>query len=249
MAASHTNNNILSGLAGADLPEPQQKAYLEGHDADIPTDIALAEPRQSHEHDSEKSAPQSKTTFVDESLNSTVPSADDDEQDPNIVYWSSPDDAANPQNWPASTKWTQIGILSALTFLTPLASSMFAPGVPELMREFETSSSVLATLVVSIYVLGFAFGPLVMAPLSELYGRLWVYHTCNLGFIGFTIACGRAQSMGELCVYRFLQGVWGVCPVTIGGGTIADMMPPEKRGGAMSIWALGPMLGPVVGGS
>lgn len=246
--AALLSNNILPGLAGADLPEAQQKAYLEGHDADIPTDIAPAIPRQSREHDSEKSGPHSQTTFVDESLESTVPSAEDDEQeDPNIVYWSSPDDAANPQNWSASTKWTQIGILSALTFLTPLASSMFAPGVPELMREFNTSSSVLATLVVSIYVLGFAFGPLVIAPLSELYGRLWVYHICNLGFIAFTVACGRAQSMGELCVYRFLQGVWGVCPITIGGGTIADLMPPEKRGGAMSIWAMGPLLGPVVG--
>ncbi|KAI5358695.1 putative major facilitator superfamily, MFS transporter superfamily [Septoria linicola] len=124
---------------------------------------------------------------------------------------------------------------------------MFAPGVPELMREFQTDSSLLATFVVSIYVLGFAFGPLIIAPLSELYGRLWIYHVCNIGFIGFTIACGRAQSMGELCVYRFLQGVWGVCPITIGGGTIADLMPPEKRGSAMAIWAMGPLLGPVIG--
>jgi MFS family permease len=49
---------------------------------------------------------------------------------------------------------------------------MFAPGVPELMQEFQSSNIELGTLVVSIYVLGFAFGPMVLAPLSELYGRM-----------------------------------------------------------------------------
>ena len=241
------NTNITPGLAGGDLQEYEKKAYLEGHDADIPTDTTVPRPRDFDSHQVEKNSSDPRATFID--LENTTTSSEDEYQqhDSNIVYWSSSTDPSNPQNWSTSRKWTQIAILSALTFLTPLASSMFAPGVPELMTEFNTTSSTLATFVVSIYVLGFAFGPLVIAPLSELYGRLWVYHVCNLGFIGFTIACGRAQSMGELCVYRFLQGVWGVCPITIGGGTIADLMPPEKRGGAMAIWAMGPLLGPVIG--
>lgn len=240
------NTNITPGLAGGDLPEYEKKAYLEGHDADIPTDTTVTKPMHLRSQDMEKTTSQPRATFID--LENTATSEDEYQQeDSNIVYWSSSIDPSNPQNWSTSRKWTQIAILSALTLLTPLASSMFAPGVPELMQEFNTTSSTLATFVVSIYVLGFAFGPLVIAPVSELYGRLWVYHICNIGFIGFTIACGRAQSMGELCVYRFLQGIWGVCPITIGGGTIADLMPPEKRGGAMAIWAMGPLLGPVVG--
>ena len=43
---------------------------------------------------------------------------------------------------------------------------MFAPGVPQLMGDFDSSNSVLASLVVSIYILGNAFGPIVLAPLS-----------------------------------------------------------------------------------
>ena len=43
---------------------------------------------------------------------------------------------------------------------------MFAPGVPQLMSEFDSNNSVLASLVVSIYILGNAFGPIVLAPLS-----------------------------------------------------------------------------------
>jgi MFS family permease len=49
---------------------------------------------------------------------------------------------------------------------------MFAPGVPELMQEFHSTNIELGTLVVSIYVMGFAFGPMVLAPMSELYGRM-----------------------------------------------------------------------------
>lgn len=56
---------------------------------------------------------------------------------------------------------------------------MFAPGVPNVMNDFNTSSNLLATFVVSIYVLGFAFGPLVVAPASELLGRSPVYHICT----------------------------------------------------------------------
>lgn len=74
--------------------------------------------------------------------------------------------------------------------------------------------------------------------MSELYGRLYVYHICNIGFIAFTVACALAPSMGALVTFRFFQGVWGVAPITIGGGTIADLMVPEKRGGAMAIWAM-----------
>ena len=76
-------------------------------------------------------------------------------------------------------------------------------------------------------------GPLVSAPLSELYGRLIVYHVCNVLFVIFSIACALSTSMDMLIVFRFFAGAVGVTPVTIGGGTIADIMRPEARGGAM----------------
>jgi multidrug resistance protein len=124
---------------------------------------------------------------------------------------------------------------------------MFAPGVPDVMKDFDSSSDTLATFVVSIYLIGFAFGPLIIAPLSEIYGRYWVYMGGNIGFIIFAIACAVSKNLGQLIAFRFLHGVAGVAPLTIGGGTIADMMPVEKRGGAMALYALGPLLGPVIG--
>ena len=129
----------------------------------------------------------------------------------------------------------------------PLASSMFAPGVPDVMIEFQSNDEQLASFVVSIYVLGYALGPIVIAPLSELYGRLPLYHSCNLGFVIFTVACAVATDLNMLIAFRFLEGLFGSCPLTIGGGTIADIVIQEKRGAVMSIWALGPLMGPVIG--
>ncbi|KAF2176662.1 MFS general substrate transporter [Zopfia rhizophila CBS 207.26] len=170
-----------------------------------------------------------------------------EETDPNVVFWDGQDDPENPMNWTAKKKWENIAVLAAITLITPLASSFFAPGVPEVMRSFHESSNLLAAFVVSVYVLGFAIGPLVIAPLSELYGRIPLYHVCNLLFIIFTIACAVSSDLNMLIAFRFLAGCAGSSPITIGGGTIADIMPREKRAGAMAIWGMGPLLGPVVG--
>ena len=124
---------------------------------------------------------------------------------------------------------------------------MLAPGVPDVLRDFGTDSDTLATFVVSVFVLGFAFGPLLMAPLSELYGRTIIYHVCNVLFVIFSILCAVAKNMSSLIAFRFFAGFAGVAVVTCGGGTIADIMPPERRGAAMSVWSMGPLLGPVIG--
>ncbi|KAF6528707.1 hypothetical protein HZS61_000019 [Fusarium oxysporum f. sp. conglutinans] len=164
-----------------------------------------------------------------------------------IVNWDGDLDPENPLNWPNSRKFINCFLVSISCFLAPLASSVLAPGVPALMKEFEASSSVLASFVVSIYVLGFAAGPLVVAPLSEIYGRNIVYQVCNVGFVAFSVACAVAPSLGSLIAFRFLCGVFGSAPVTNGGGTVADMVSPAHRGAAMSALLTGPLFGPIVG--
>jgi MFS family permease len=99
------------------------------------------------------------------------------------------------------------------------------------MQEFENSSLELAAFVVSVYVLGFAAGPLVMAPFSEIWGRSPVYHACNIGFVIFVVACAKAPSLNALIVFRLFSGIFGSAPLTNGGGTIADMVTQENRGG------------------
>lgn len=170
-----------------------------------------------------------------------------DPNDPDVVDWDGPDDPEKALNWTAKKKFGNLAVLSSITFLTPLASSMVAPAIPEIMKEFRNTNETIGSLIVSIYILGYCIGPLIIAPLSELYGRLIIYHCNNAIFIIFTIACAVAPNIGSLCFFRFIAGCAGSCPLTIGGGSIADMFIQEKRGGAMAIFALGPLLGPVIG--
>lgn len=75
-------------------------------------------------------------------------------KDVNLVDWSGPDDPEKPLNWAKKKKWTNMMIIGALTLLTPFGSSMFAPGVPDMMADFNSTNVDLASFVVSIYVLG-----------------------------------------------------------------------------------------------
>ncbi|KAB5513296.1 major facilitator superfamily domain-containing protein [Coniochaeta sp. 2T2.1] len=161
-------------------------------------------------------------------------------------------DPENPRNWPPWKKWTNIITISVISFVVPLVSAMLAPAVELVMQDFNTSSTAFATLVVSIFVLGFACGALLLPPLSELYGCVLIYHITNVLFLAFTIVCALARNESMLLVFRFLSGFAGVATITIGSGSIADLMPREKRGKAVSIWSvgtiLGPMVGPIIGG-
>ncbi|KAJ9365696.1 multidrug resistance protein [Paecilomyces variotii] len=171
--------------------------------------------------------------------------------DLNIVDWA-PDDLQNPKNWPLRRKWIIIFVVSANTLMTALGSTIPTPGVPQLMEEFHSENDLLESFVISIYVLGFAFGPLIIAPLSETYGRWPVYLACNTCFLFWCIASALAPNMASLVIFRFLAGGFGVAPFTLGGGTIADMVEPAQRGTAMGIWmcglTVGPVIGPTIGG-
>ncbi|EAW08927.1 MFS transporter [Aspergillus clavatus NRRL 1] len=167
--------------------------------------------------------------------------------DETIVNWEGDDDPQNPYNWPKMKKAPSIIIVSLMTLITPLASSMFSPGVLQVLHDFHSTNTVLGSFTVSVYILGFAFGPPIVAPFSETVGRLPVYHVCNVLFLVFIIACALSNSIGMLIAFRFLAGVAGSCPITIGAGTIADLVRPENRAKVMSLWTMGPILGPIIG--
>ena len=113
---------------------------------------------------------------------------------------------------------------------------MFAPGVPQVLEEFQSDSSTLGSFVVSVYVLGYAAGPIVIAPLSELYGRVWLYNATNVLFVIFTVACALSTNLNMLIGFRVLAGIAGSAPLTMGGGTIADLFVQEERGKVMALW-------------
>lgn len=168
-------------------------------------------------------------------------------EDANIVSWDGEADPDNPMNWPSWRRWVLINLVGLITLMAGLSSSMFAPGVPALMVEFHSDNSTLASFVVTVFVLGFATGPLLFAPLSELYGRTIVQHTGCIGFVIFSIACALSTTPNMLIGMRLLQGIFAAVPLTNGGAIVADMVKQEQRGFAMAMLTLGVLMGPVIG--
>lgn len=115
------------------------------------------------------------------------------------------------------------------------------------MAEFHSTNQQLASFIVSVYLLGYCFGPLILAPLSEMYGRLHIYNICNVLFVVFNVGCAKAPNLSGLIALRFLAGLAGCCPLALGAGSLADMISQEKRGMAMASWILGPITGPIIG--
>ena len=114
---------------------------------------------------------------------------------------------------------------------------MIAPVTNLILKDFGSTDSAVGSFVVSIYILGYALGPLVIAPLSEIYGRLPVYHVNNVLFVIWSLVSGFAPNVGALLAFRLLAGLAGSCPVTIGNGSIADCVRKEKRGKVTAIFS------------
>jgi len=172
------------------------------------------------------------------------------EDDPYQVEFL-PGDPRDPMSFPLWKKWTITILVAVATLAVSFASSAYVGGIPSLMAEFHCSAEV-ATLGLSLFVLGFAIGPLLWAPLSEIYGRQLLFIGTYALLTIFNAGTAGSQNIQTLIILRFFAGVFGSSPLTNAGGVIADMFLPNQRGLAMSVFSaapfLGPTLGPVIGG-
>ncbi|KAF8800563.1 multidrug resistance protein 4 [Phlegmacium glaucopus] len=156
-------------------------------------------------------------------------------------------DPDNARNWSAKKKWTATAIVSFYTLVPPLASSMMAPGLPEVASKYGITNTTLIALTLSIFLISFGLGPLLLAPVSEMYGRTWVLHIGNFMSAAFSLGCAFAPTTGALIGFRFLSGLSGSAPIAVGGGSIGDLFSERDRASAMALYSLGPLIGPVVG--
>lgn len=166
-------------------------------------------------------------------------------EDPYVVNFI-PNDAGNPMNWSRGLRWTITMVVATECFATAFSSSAFSGAVRELVIHFRASTE-LITAGISLFVLGFAVGPLIWAPLSELFGRQLVFLITFAGFTIFSAACTADSGIATLLVMRFFAGSFGSSPFTNAGGVIADIFPASDRGLAMAIFSLAPSMGPTMG--
>ncbi|KAJ5951925.1 uncharacterized protein N7479_010338 [Penicillium vulpinum] len=168
-----------------------------------------------------------------------------------IVEFNDENDPMHPQNWPFRRKMIISMILAYATFVSSFASAIFSSTVQEISAQFHISTEV-AILGITLYVLGFASGPTIWAPASELFGRRWPICIGMFGYSLFTIATATSKDVQTLMLTRFFAGFFSASPLAIVPAIYADIWKTESRGVAIAIFAMavfvGPFASPFTGG-
>jgi MFS transporter, DHA1 family, multidrug resistance protein len=168
-----------------------------------------------------------------------------------VVEFDGVDDPLHAQNWTLKKKLPIAAILGFQTLVAAFGSSIFSAATRRIAVVFGVSAEV-GTLGVSLYVLGFATGPVLWAPFSELYGRRLPLLIAAFAFSIFSIATAVGKDLQTVLICRFWAGFFGACPLTCVGAVFSDMFNNRTRGIAITVFSMtvftGPLLAPFIGG-
>ena len=142
-------------------------------------------------------------------------------------------------------------MLAWTTFNSSFTSSIFSTTVSALSPQFHVSSEV-GTIGLSLYVFGFASGPCLWAPMSELYGRRLPLVVGMLGFTIFQFAVAAAKDLQTIMLCRFFGGFFGASPIAVVAAVFSDIYGNRTRGIAITMFTMmvfnGPLFAPFIGG-
>lgn len=130
-------------------------------------------------------------------------------------------DKSNPQNWSLWYKGIVIGIFSYATTCTVLYSTSYTSAIPGMLEEFGVGETE-GILGVTTYLLGMACGSVVLAPLSEMYGRRPIYLIVMALFVVFVIPTAVAQNMATILIVRFFGAFCAAAMISNAPGTVND---------------------------
>ncbi|KAK5168210.1 uncharacterized protein LTR77_006779 [Saxophila tyrrhenica] len=166
--------------------------------------------------------------------------------DPAYEIDFAPGEKGDPQNWPLWYKGMILAIMSYSTTSVVLFSTSYTSAIPGMEDAFGISNSE-GILGVTTYLIGMAVGSVILAPLSEMYGRRPIYIMALGGFVVFVIPCAVATNIQTILVTRFFGAFCAAAMISNAPGTVNDIVDEEHRALAFSIWSIGPMNGPVIG--
>ncbi|KIJ12743.1 hypothetical protein PAXINDRAFT_101102 [Paxillus involutus ATCC 200175] len=154
----------------------------------------------------------------------------------------------DPRQWSKWRRWMIALVIWNL--IAPVdISPTFYSGVQEQIQDYFETTNFIATLGVGLYNLGATFGPLIGAPLSELYGRRPVYIGASVGFVSFSLGAALSQTIVSLLCCRALAGLIGSAVFSLYGGSLSDMFTPDERGPFVALFTIvlqgAPTIGPV----
>ncbi|KAL6799747.1 major facilitator superfamily domain-containing protein [Trichoderma sp. SZMC 28012] len=163
-----------------------------------------------------------------------------------LVDFEGAEDPYRPLNWPTHKKILTTVLYGLVTMSATWASSSYSVGTDQVAKEFHISTQV-ATLGTTLYLIGFGIGPLLWAPLSEVYGRRVPVLTPMFVAICFTFATATAKDVQTIMLTRFWGGFCASAPMTNTGGVLGDLFSPAWRGVALAGYSMAIVCGPALG--
>ncbi|GKZ64122.1 hypothetical protein AnigIFM50267_003581 [Aspergillus niger] len=161
------------------------------------------------------------------------------------------DDPANAQNWGRFKKIYNTAVPSLLCLLISFALAIYSPSHSHVQEAFHTSTT-KSLVPFAMYVYGLAFGPMIAAPISETYGRRFIYLVMTPIAMFFILGAGFAHNLATLAVCRLLAGMFISAPLAVGAGTIMDVWSGQASGRGVTLLMttafLGPAIGSLIGG-
>ena len=116
-----------------------------------------------------------------------------------------------------------IGTSLLVVVNSAISSSLPGGAISFTADYFQVTSEQQLALPISVFLIGYIFGPIVFSPLSEMYGRRIILRITFAGYTIFTLCCALATSWPALLVFRFFAGLWVSAPYTLAGGICADV--------------------------
>ncbi|KAJ5281768.1 major facilitator superfamily domain-containing protein [Penicillium angulare] len=161
-----------------------------------------------------------------------------------------PDDPNNPKNFTSVYKIWLVFQMSLLAMTGALGSSIISPASPKI-AEYANISTEVTSLTVALFVLGWAVGPMIWAPISETYGRRLGMLPAMFVLGLFSIGTATSKSAVAIFLTRFFGGIFASAPISNVPAALGDIFLPATRGNAMTFVSLcitgGPTIGPIVG--
>ncbi|KAF8836475.1 MFS general substrate transporter [Paxillus ammoniavirescens] len=154
----------------------------------------------------------------------------------------------DPRQWSKWRRWMIALVIWNLIAPVDISPTFYSGVQDQIQGYFETTDFV-ATLGVGLCNFGGVFGPLIGAPLSELYGRRPVYIGASVGFVIFSLGAALSQTIVSLLCCRALAGLIGSAVFSLYGGSLSDMFTPDERGPFVALFTIvlqgAPTIGPV----
>ncbi len=132
------------------------------------------------------------------------------------------------------------------TLLQSLDQTIANVALPYMQGSFSASYDEI-TWVLTSYITAAAIMTAPVGWMAQRFGRKPLYVGCIVGFTVTSMMCGAAQTLGQMVLFRLLQGMFSAALVPLSQATLLDIYPHERRGFAMAIWGVGVMIGPIMG--